>query len=102
MRAIQLSVPGEPLGLVDLPVPRPGPGQVLVRVHACAVCRTDLHVVDGDLTGPYLPVIPGHEVVGTVIALGERASGVEVGARVGVPCLAWTCLPGGCRARRCW
>jgi propanol-preferring alcohol dehydrogenase len=75
----------EPLRLCEVPVPDPGPGQVLVRVHACAVCRTDLHVVDGELPDPKLPVIPGHQVVGTT----------EDGRRVGVPWLGWT--DGECR-----
>ena len=76
-------------------VPSPGPGQLLLRVGACAVCRTDLHVVDGDLTRPKLPLIPGHEAVGRVVEVGEGVGGIEVGARVGVPWLGWTC--GTCR-----
>ena len=80
-----------PLRLASLPVPTPGPGQVLIRVHACAVCRTDLHVVDADLTEPKLPLIPGHEIVGTVAALGEAVKRFAVGDRVGVPWLGWTC-----------
>ncbi|HTI80133.1 MAG TPA: zinc-dependent alcohol dehydrogenase family protein [Acetobacteraceae bacterium] len=80
-----------PLRLASLPVPTPGPGQVLIRVHACAVCRTDLHVVDAELTEPKLPLIPGHEIVGTVAALGEGVERYAVGDRVGVPWLGWTC-----------
>ncbi len=69
----------------------PGPGQVGIRIEACAVCRTDLHVVDGDLTGPNLPLIPGHEIVGRIESLGEGVDGLGIGDRVGVPWLAWTC-----------
>ena len=77
--------------LRDLPDPSPGPGQLLIDVHACGVCRTDLHVVDGDLTEPKRPVIPGHEIVGTVAALGQGVTGFTVGERVGVPWLGHTC-----------
>ena len=69
----------------------PGEGEVLIRVAACAVCRTDLHVVDGDLTRPKLPLVPGHEIVGTIVDRGPGASRFTVGARVGVPWLGWTC-----------
>jgi propanol-preferring alcohol dehydrogenase len=82
---------GEPLRLTDIPVPEPGLGQVLLQVHACAVCRTDLHVVDGELTNPKLPLIPGHEIVGTVAELGGGVIRFKTGDRVGVPWLAWTC-----------
>ncbi len=91
MRAMVLHEQGQPLVLEDLPMPVPGPGQVRVRVHACAVCRTDLHVVDGDLDEPVLPVIPGHQVVGTVDALGRGVRGLAFGDRVGIPWLGWTC-----------
>src|SRR6266567_8337732 len=80
-----------PLKAREIEGPRPGPGQVLIEVRACAVCRTDLHVVDGELTSPKLPLVPGHEIVGVVV---EKASNVErfrVGDRVGVPWLGWTC-----------
>jgi propanol-preferring alcohol dehydrogenase len=80
-----------PLRLASLPVPSPGPGQVLIRVHACAVCRTDLHVVDADLTEPKLPLIPGHEIIGTVAARGDGVERFAIGDRVGVPWLGWTC-----------
>ncbi|HEY8536268.1 MAG TPA: zinc-dependent alcohol dehydrogenase family protein [Vicinamibacterales bacterium] len=73
----------------DTPVP--GPGQLLIRVHACGVCRTDLHVVDGDLPDPAIPVVPGHEIVGTVEAIGEGVSGFAPGDRIGVPWLGWSC-----------
>lgn len=96
MRAMIFDKPGEPLRLVDLPLPEPKPGQVEIRVHACAVCRTDLHVVDGELPQPKLPLIPGHEIVGTVSRIGAGASRYQVGARVGVPWLGWTC--GSCGA----
>jgi propanol-preferring alcohol dehydrogenase len=90
MRAMLLSAPGRALELIDLAVPSPGPGEVLVRVRACGVCRTDLHVVDGDLPHPRLPIIPGHEIVGTVEAVGEGAE-FATGERVGVPWLGFTC-----------
>lgn len=95
MRAMVLHRPGGPLRLERLPVPEPGPGEVRVRVHACGVCRTDLHVVDGELPDPKLPLVPGHEIVGTVDALGEGVEGLTPGQRVGVPWLGWTC--GRCR-----
>jgi propanol-preferring alcohol dehydrogenase len=91
MRAMLLEQPRHPLREADLPLPRPGPEQLLLRVHACGVCRTDLHVVDGELTEPKLPLIPGHEIVGTVVEKGERAERFAVGQRVGVPWLGWTC-----------
>jgi propanol-preferring alcohol dehydrogenase len=91
MRAMVLDRPGQPLRAREVPRPVPGPGELLLRVHACAVCRTDLHVVDGELPGPKLPLIPGHEIVGTVVEQGVGADRFEVGARVGVPWLAWTC-----------
>lgn len=82
---------GKPLVLRELPTPVPGPGQVLVRVAACAVCRTDLHVLEGDLPDPKLPLIPGHEVVGHVAALGDGVQRFRVNDRVGIPWLGWTC-----------
>lgn len=91
MRAMMLDVPNNPLRLTERAVPRPGAGQVLIRVEACGVCRTDLHLVDGELPSPMLPVIPGHEIVGRVAALGEGVTGFAVGQRVGVPWLGWTC-----------
>jgi len=95
MRAMLLDRPGEPLRLATLPDPSPGPGQVLVRVHACAVCRTDLHVVDGELSEPKLPLVPGHEIVGTVAGVGPGVEHFAPGQRVGIPWLGWTC--GVCR-----
>jgi len=91
MLAMILDTPGKPLRKADLPSPNPGTGQVLIRVHACAVCRTDLHVVDGELTRPKLSLVPGHEIVGTVVQLGEGATRFKIGDRVGVPWLGWTC-----------
>jgi alcohol dehydrogenase, propanol-preferring len=95
VRAMILDVPGEPLRVAQVPVPEPGEGQLLLRVHCCAVCRTDLHVVDGELPHPRLPLIPGHQIVGTVQKISERADGFTVGDRVGVPWLGWT--DGECR-----
>ncbi len=93
MRAMVLA--GRTLRLAQVPDPRPGPGEVLIRVQACGVCRTDLHVVDGELPDPKPAVIPGHEIVGTVIERGDGVERFAVGARVGVPWLGWTC--GECR-----
>jgi propanol-preferring alcohol dehydrogenase len=95
MQAMVLDVAGRPLRPADLPRPRPGPGELLLRVEACAVCRTDLHVVDGELPHPALPLVPGHEIVGRVIERGPDAHRFDIGARVGVPWLGWTC--GVCR-----
>jgi propanol-preferring alcohol dehydrogenase len=89
-RAQLFERPGEPLRLVERPVPVPGPGQLLLAVAACGVCRTDLHVVDGDLAFPGHPLVPGHEIVGTVLAAGAGA-GYAPGTRLGVPWLGWTC-----------
>ena len=91
MRAAIFTEAGKPLELTEVEVPEPGPGQVRLAVRACAVCRTDLHVVDGDLTEPKLPLIPGHEIVGTVEALGQGVDRFALGDRVGVPWLGWTC-----------
>jgi alcohol dehydrogenase, propanol-preferring len=95
MRAMVLDRPGEPLRDREVPDPEPGPGQIRLRVSACGVCRTDLHVVDGELTEPSLPLIPGHQIVGRVDRLGPGASGLELGQRVGVPWLGRAC--GVCR-----
>ncbi len=95
MRAMVLRRQGEPLRLEDVAEPTPGSGQVLIEVAACGLCRTDLHVVDGDLREPKLPLIPGHQVVGRVVGLGPGVAGIEVGRRVGVPWLGWWC--GECR-----
>lgn len=95
MRAMLLDAPLTPLRPATLPLPAPGPDDVLIRVHACGVCRTDLHVADGDLREPKLPLILGHELVGTVIERGTRVDDFAIGERVGVPWLGWTC--GVCR-----
>ena len=95
MRAMVLTAPGQALQMMDYPTPSPGAGQVLIAVHACAVCRTDLHVVDGELPDPKLPLIPGHEIVGVVQSAGPGVRLLRVGDRVGVPWLGWTC--GQCR-----
>jgi alcohol dehydrogenase, propanol-preferring len=91
MRAMVLHRAGERLREEEVPVPAAAPGQLLLRVRACAVCRTDLHVVDGELPEPKLPLIPGHEIVGEVVEIGEGVEGFAVGDRVGVPWLGWTC-----------
>jgi propanol-preferring alcohol dehydrogenase len=90
MRAMLFETPGRPLRLADVPVPEPGPGQVLVRVRACGVCRTDLHIVDGELEHPIQPLIPGHEIAGEVAATGPGVTGFHVGERIGVPWLGYT------------
>ena len=90
-----LDAPRTPLRTAELPDAEPGPGQVLLKVDACGVCRTDLHVVDGELTEPKLPLVPGHQIVGRVVAAGEGAERYAEGDRVGVPWLGWTC--GECR-----
>jgi alcohol dehydrogenase, propanol-preferring len=90
-----LDSPGRPLRYAEVPEPEPGPEQVLLRVHACAVCRTDLHVVDGELPDPRLPLIPGHQIVGAVEEVGELVDRFAVGDRVGVPWLGYT--DGVCR-----
>jgi len=91
MTAMVLEHAGQALQQRCVAVPSPGPHQVLLRVAACAVCRTDLHVVDGELTEPKLPLVPGHEIIGRVVERGAGAERFAVGARVGVPWLGWTC-----------
>ena len=90
MRAMVLDKPRQPLQLRDVETPRPAKGQLLVRVATCAVCRTDLHVVDGELPDPKLPLIPGHQIVGRVEAVGTGAEKFSIGERVGIPRLGWT------------
>lgn len=80
-----------PLELAEIPCPNPGPGQVRVRVEACAICHTDLHIVEGELVPPALPLIPGHQIVGTIDAVGDAVTALREGDRVGVAWLAWTC-----------
>jgi propanol-preferring alcohol dehydrogenase len=91
MRAMVLEAPGGPLQLIDRSRPVPGPGQLLLQIRACGVCRTDLHLVDGELPDPQLPVIPGHEIVGTVVGCGEGIDEKRIGERVGVPWLGSAC-----------
>jgi alcohol dehydrogenase, propanol-preferring len=91
MRAMLLERPGEPLRLRDRPPPKPDLGEVLIRVSACGVCRTDLHILDGELAQPRLPLILGHEIVGRVVGLGTAVREFDIGDRVGVPWLGWTC-----------
>jgi propanol-preferring alcohol dehydrogenase len=91
MRAMVLTRPGEPLQMRELPDRAPGPGEIALRVTACGVCRTDLHVVDGELPDPKLPLVPGHEIVGRIATLGAGVSGFRVGERVGIPWLGSTC-----------
>jgi alcohol dehydrogenase, propanol-preferring len=95
MQAMVLDAPGKPLARRILPRPQPGAGELLVKVAACAVCRTDLHVVDGELTEPKLPIVPGHEIVGRIVASGQGTERFATGQRVGIPWLGWTC--GECR-----
>jgi propanol-preferring alcohol dehydrogenase len=95
MRAMILEKQGRPLRHTEVPDPVAGPGEVLVRVHACALCRTDLHVVDGELPDPVLPLIPGHQIVGSVVAVGAGVERPRPGDRVGIPWLGSTC--GECR-----
>ncbi|WP_088536785.1 zinc-dependent alcohol dehydrogenase family protein [Geobacter sp. DSM 9736] len=91
MRAMVLERAGEPLRLMELPVPQPREGEILIRVHACGLCRTDLHIVDGELTEPKLPLVPGHQIVGRIAAVGSNAGAFGPGMRVGVPWLGSTC-----------
>ncbi len=91
MKAMVLHTIRQPLRPTELPTPTPGPGEVLVQVRACAVCRTDLHVVDGELSKPKLPLVPGHEIIGVVAAKGDGVGRFQPGDRVGIPWLGWTC-----------
>lgn len=91
MKAMCLESPGGPLVCREVDRPAPASGQVLVKVTACAVCRTDLHVLDGELPNARLPLIPGHEIVGLIEALGDGVTGFQMGQRVGIPWLGWTC-----------
>jgi propanol-preferring alcohol dehydrogenase len=100
MQAMRLEGGDNSLRLAALDIPHPGPGQVLLEISACGVCRTDLHVVDGDLHGPR-PIVPGHEIVGRIAALGDAVTGLSVGERIGVPWLGQTCgICSYCRAGR--
>ena len=95
MQAMILDKPGSPLRLAVIPVPKPCPDQVLVKIKACGVCRTDLHIVDGELPHPKLPLVPGHEIVGTVVHIGKKVTTLKPGDAVGIPWLGYTC--GTCR-----
>ncbi len=95
MKAMRLHETGQPLRLEDIVRPEPGPAQALVKVEACGVCRTDLHVIDGDLPHPKLPLTLGHEIVGTIVTKGAEVQDFEIGERVGIPWMGWTC--GQCR-----
>jgi propanol-preferring alcohol dehydrogenase len=90
MRAMLLETQRQPLKLAEVPVPQPGDGQLLIKVHTCGVCRTDLHVLDGDLAEPKLPLILGHQIVGSVVQLGEGVDKFSLGQRIGVPWLGYT------------
>lgn len=94
MQAMVLDKPGVPLELKTLPVPVPAAGQVLIKVAACGVCRTDLHILDGDLPRAAFPIIPGHEIVGEVVELGEGVTLLRRGDKVGVPWFAYVCKGG--------
>jgi propanol-preferring alcohol dehydrogenase len=101
MRAMVLEAPGRPLRQVDWPVPQARGHDLLVAVRACGICRTDLHVIDAELPAHLLPLVPGHEIVGTVVATGEKAQRFRIGARVGVPWLAGSCgVCNHCRSLR--
>src|SRR5271157_1566947 len=91
MRAMVLDRPGVPLAMRQREMPAPGRGEILVEIAACGVCRTDLHVVDGELPDPKLPIVPGHEIVGRIAAIGSGVAGFAAGDRVGVPWLGFTC-----------
>ena len=91
MKAMVLESPKTPLVLKNIPVPEPQDDQLLLKIHACGVCRTDLHIVDGELTRPKLPLVIGHEIVGTVVKPGKNVTKFKAGDRVGVPWLGYTC-----------
>src|SRR6478752_660725 len=91
MHAMMLKRFGAPLEWTELPDPEPGPGQIRISIAACGVCRTDLHVVDQELAEPRVPIIPGHEIVGRIDAIGAGVEGLRLGERVGVPWLGYTC-----------
>src|SRR5438270_7816325 len=91
MRAMVLARPGQALALRDLPERHAGSGEIRLRIAACGVCRTDLHVVDGELPDPKLPIVPGHEIVARIAAIGSEVAGFAAGDRVGVPWLGFTC-----------
>ena len=101
MRAMVLEEPRRPLVMRERPLPEPAADEIVVEIAACGVCRTDLHVVDGELPNPKLPVVPGHEIVGRIAAMGEGVTGLAIGQRIGVPWLGHTCgVCPYCRAAR--
>src|SRR5674476_927523 len=91
MHAMVLNAPRSPLVMRERPLPQAGAGEIRVKVAACGVCRTDLHVVDGELPNPQVPIIPGHEIVGRIDSLGAGVEGLHIGERVGIPWLGHTC-----------
>ncbi|MBE9539487.1 MAG: alcohol dehydrogenase catalytic domain-containing protein, partial [Proteobacteria bacterium] len=91
MRAMVMTKQGLPLQLKDIPVPEVQAGELLIRVSSCGICRTDLHVLDGDLTEPVLPLVPGHQIVGSIEAIGAGVENFAIGQRVGVPWLGGSC-----------
>ncbi len=91
MKAMIFTKPGEPLRLATIPEPEPGPGEVKIRVNACGICRTDLHIIDGELSEPSLPLVLGHQIVGHIVGMGDNVEGFQTGDRVGVPWLGWSC-----------
>jgi len=91
MHAMVLGRAGEQLKPMKLPIPEPGAGELLLKVQACGICRTDLHIIDGELTEPLLPLIPGHQIIGRVVRVGRNVTGFHPGDMVGVPWLGWTC-----------
>lgn len=91
MKAMVFTEPGKPMELRDVPVPEPGKDQVRIRISACGICRTDLHIIDGELDEPNLPLIPGHQIIGLVEKAGKNVSGLKAGDKIGVPWLGWTC-----------
>ncbi|MBX3709702.1 MAG: zinc-dependent alcohol dehydrogenase family protein [Gammaproteobacteria bacterium] len=91
MRAMLMQHWGEKLQYIELPIPHPHENEILIKVHVCGICRTDLHIVEGDLTQPKLPLIPGHQIVGEIVQLGKNVSGFHVGQRIGVPWLGGSC-----------
>jgi alcohol dehydrogenase, propanol-preferring len=91
MRAMVLQTPGQPLELSEIPIPKPGPDQILIKIHSCGVCRTDLHIMDGELPNPKLPLILGHEIVGRVAQIGENVKSFHIDERIGTPWLGYTC-----------
>ncbi len=91
MKAMVLEEPNKPLELKELKIPEPDKHQVLVKINACGVCRTDLHIVDGELTQPKLPLIPGHEIIGEVVKSGKEVKSIQEGQKIGIPWLGYTC-----------